>query len=98
MIPFGRVGAHSISGFDAFNSPTLQAGILTGGGKSHFEAALGVGVAHLFKDYGPFWFPAITLGYRKQKPGKHVFFRTGVSFPELVYFGWGYNFDVKKKG
>jgi hypothetical protein len=45
----------------------------------------------LLKNYIGFW-PAGTLGYRFQKPGKPFLFRTGIGFPEAVYLGLGMAF------
>lgn len=39
-----------------------------------------------------FIFPNITVGFRRQKPNKQFLFRTGIGWPEMAYFGFGYRF------
>ena len=34
--------------------------------------------------------PAINIGYRRNVPGKHFLYRTGIGYPEGIYFGVGY--------
>lgn len=68
----------------------LQYGILTGKKANHFEASAGP----LFDlGDGEIVLPvAFGLGYRRQKPGKPFMLRTGVAFPETLYFGMGLSF------
>jgi len=64
-------------------------GILTGSGHRHFEAKAGVCFS-----WGSHQglFPSASIGYRKQKPGSHFIFRTGIGFPDALYVSWGFSF------
>ena len=65
-------------------------GILTGAKNNHLEASLGV-TSLLNESYKIF--PISTsIGYRRQKPGGHFIFRTGVAWPEALYVGIGASF------
>lgn len=67
-----------------------QYGMLTGTGKRHLELSGGVVV---FNDFSSqLILPSATIGYRRQKPNSHYIFRTGVSWPEAIYVGWGFSF------
>ena len=68
----------------------IQGGIITGRKSSHFEAALGA--VYLFDNDLEGYAPALSVGYRLQKPGSHFMFRTGLGFPEDVYVGIGVSF------
>ena len=71
----------------------LQGGLITGAQKHHFEATLGATYFSKFDDSGDRVFlPAASVGYRRQKPGGHSVFRTGLGSPEFFYIGWGYSF------
>ena len=61
-----------------------QFGILTGINKHHFEASAGYVKALDEFDLFPI---AATIGYRIQKPKGHFVFRTGLGWPEAIYFG-----------
>jgi hypothetical protein len=63
-------------------------GILTGSGSRHFEAKAGI----LYLPTEGVLFPSGAIGYRKQKPGSHFIFRTGIGLPDLLYLSWGYSF------
>lgn len=75
---------------------------LTGSGKNHFEISLGLGyfidTVKTFDDDVPLadidestFFPAISIGYRKQTT-KGFVFRTGVGIAEWFYVGFGWSF------
>jgi hypothetical protein len=82
----GGHGTHLIGGITA----------LTGSRASHFEVNLGVASFRsknnteevVEKDV----FPAAALGYRFQKPGDNLVFRTGIGFPERLYLSFGFCF------
>jgi hypothetical protein len=61
---------------------------LLGAGRSFAEISLGVGMF----PYGYSVVPTLSLGYRFQKQGEGLIFRTGGGFPELIYLGLGYSF------
>ena len=66
-------------------------GILTGRGRRHFEAK--VGACFFFAgDMQNMLLPSGSIGYRKQKPGSHFIFRTGIGFPDALYVSWGVSF------
>ena len=65
-------------------------GILTGSGRRHFEAK--AGICYFFDGDLQGLFPSGSIGYRKQKPGSHFIFRTGIGFPEALYVSWGVSF------
>jgi len=65
-------------------------GILTGSGRRHFEAK--AGVCYFWKGDLQGLFPSASIGYRKQKPGSHFIFRTGIGFPDALYVSWGFSF------
>ena len=66
-----------------------QFGILTGVRKNHLEVS--AGLVKFLDDY--FSSPLSgSIGYRFQKPGGHFIFRTGVGWPEALYFGLGVSF------
>lgn len=69
----------------------FEGGILTGANKSHFEAAIGMRYL-IYRDSDSFGLPALSAGYRLQKPGGHFIFRTGLGFPDGVYIGFGVSF------
>jgi len=68
-----------------------QCGILTGVKKHHFE--LSAGLIKFFSDSEKIeTLLSGSLGYRSQKPDGHFIFRTGVSWPETIYLGFGVSF------
>jgi len=75
---------------DASSYIMAQFGLLTGAKKHHLEASAGL-VKSFDKDYDIFPLSA-TIGYRIQKPQGHFIFRTGVGWPETLYFGLGLSF------
>ena len=88
---FARVGFGGMAywGGDA-TFAIAQVGILTGAKNNHLEASLGV-TSLLNESYKIF--PISTsIGYRRQKPGGHFIFRTGVAWPEALYIGIGTSF------
>ena len=67
----------------------LEGGMLTGRNFGHFESALGVAYLQSENDVIR---PAFSVGFRGQKPNGSFMFRTGIGFPELLYFGIGLGF------
>lgn len=67
----------------------LERGILTGRNFGHFESALGVAYLQSENDVIR---PAFSVGFRGQKANGNFIFRTGIGFPELLYFGIGLGF------
>jgi hypothetical protein len=85
------VGGYALWGEGGYYVLT-QYGILTGSKKNHFELAAGVNYfinGDLKGQKYPF---SGTLGYRFHKPDGNFIFRTGVSWPEAVYVGFGFSF------
>ena len=66
-------------------------GILTGSGHRHFEAKVGACI-FFGGDMQNMLLPSGSIGYRKQKPGSHYIFRTGIGFPDALYVSWGVSF------
>lgn len=86
-----RVGIGHYGGLKNSGSFTLiQAGIMTGQDKGHFEGAFGF--AHRTNKNDDYYEPAIAAGYRWQKPEGNFIFRTGVAYPESLYAGVGFCF------
>lgn len=87
---FVKVGIGSMVYWEDASSYILgQYGILTGVKKHHLEASAGF-VKSLDEYY---IFPLSgSIGYRIQKPNGHFIFRTGVGWPEALYFGLGVSF------
>jgi len=92
MAVFARGGYGVMAVLLADNSRYVlaQGGIITGKKNSHFEAALGA--CYLFDNNLEGYAPALSAGYRLQKPGGHFMFRTGLGFPEDLYVGIGVSF------
>ena len=68
-----------------------QYGILTGVKKHHFEVS--AGLTKFFGDSeGIETLLSGSMGYRTQKPDGKFIFRTGVSWPEALYLGFGVSF------
>jgi len=88
-----RIGNHNI-GFigGTAKAITLQTGIITNSKKnSHFEG--NIGLLYLYKntyDNDPYF--SFSIGYRLQKRNKRSMFRSGLGFPELLYFSYGFRF------
>jgi len=72
------------------NAYILEGGMLTGKKFSHFEGALGITYFGVDNNYHVL--PAFSVGYRGQKPKAGFMFRTGIGFPEWLYFGLGFAF------
>ncbi len=90
ITPFIKFGLGGATYWENSNLYVLgELGILTGTNKHHFEASAG-----LAKHFGgELEIPiCVLIGYRKQKPGSRLMFRTGLAFPEALYFGWGVSF------
>lgn len=88
---FVKAGFGGAAGWE-YSTPYIlgQFGILTGVKKHHFEASGGL-VKSLNEDYNIFPLSG-SIGYRIQKPKGHFVFRTGVGWPEALYFGLGVSF------
>lgn len=71
---------------------TGGAGVLTNCTSAHhFESSLGIN--YFFnKDLETVFLPSISAGYRKQKLGNPITFRTGIAFFQGIYVGLGYSF------
>ena len=76
------------SGGDAI---LFQPGIITGNKSRHFEAALGVTYITSDQNDG-FIAPAVSVGFRHQKPNKGFIFRTGIGYPDGIYVSFGIGF------
>ncbi len=99
----GLVGL-DFSGNDSGTGNVISVGAkaLTGKGRHHFEAGLGLGyfidTQNVLSSSNPFgtadestFYPSATLGYRKQS-SKGFMFRTGIGIAEWAYVGFGYSF------
>jgi hypothetical protein len=87
---FVRIGyQENILSFSQGRAFILEGGMLTGRNFGHFESALGVAYLQSENDV---ILPAFSIGYRGQKPNGNFMFRTGIGFPELLYFGIGLGF------
>jgi len=64
----------------------------TGAGNRHLELGIGATYMEFLSTNGFFVFPATNIGYRYQKPGGRLIFRTGLGFPEILYASLGYRF------
>jgi hypothetical protein len=64
----------------------LQSGIF----RSYFEGLLGFAIRP--QDGDELLKPAISIGVRWQEPNKSFLFRTGIAYPESIYFGLGFSF------
>ena len=71
-----------------------QGGIIVGTNKKKFEASAGVAFQNEKTDdiTKSSTVPAVSLGIRSQKPGKHFVFRAGLGYPEGIYVGLGHSF------
>jgi hypothetical protein len=67
-------------------------GLLIGKSKAHLETS--IGLSYFYKGDLQNSTPpiAFSIGYRAQKPDNKHMFRTGVSWPEAIYLGWGFSF------
>jgi len=88
IVDFGVGGAAHWGGESPFIISRF--GILTGSGRRHFEAK--AGICYFWAGDFQGLFPSGSLGYRKQKPGSHFIFRTGIGFPDAMYVSWGVSF------
>ncbi len=90
MSSFVKVGVGSLAYWED-SSPYIlgQYGILTGVKKHHLEVS--GGFVKSLDEYDIFPLSG-SIGYRIQKPGGHFLFRTGVGWPEALYFGLGVSF------
>jgi hypothetical protein len=99
----GLVGL-DFSGNDSGTGNVISIGAtaLTGRGRHHFEAGLGLGyfidTENVISASNPFgssdestFYPSATLGYRIQT-SKGFMFRTGFGSVEWAYFGFGFSF------
>lgn len=88
---FVKAGFGGAAGWEDLNPYILgQFGILTGANKHHLEVSGG-----FVKSFSEYWdlFPLSgSIGYRIQKPDGHFIFRTGLAWPEALYFGLGKSF------
>lgn len=87
---FAKVGYGAYTGWGGDGQYLfLQYGILTGKKAHHFETSVGPN----FTVGGDSTLPvAFGFGYRHHKPGKPFMIRTGIGFPETIYFGMGLSF------
>jgi len=67
----------------------LEGGMLTGKHFGHFEGALGIAY---MQSENNLLMPAFSVGFRGQKQNGSFMFRTGLGFPELLFFGLGVAF------
>lgn len=88
IVDFGVGGAAHWEGASPFIISRF--GILTGSGRRHFEAK--AGICYFWAGDLQGLLPSFSVGYRKQKPGSHFIFRTGVGFPDALYVSWGVSF------
>lgn len=68
-----------------------QYGILTGVKKHHLEVSAGL-IKFFSGSEKIETLLSGSIGYRTQKPDGHFIFRTGVSWPETLYLGFGVSF------
>ncbi|MBE0674091.1 MAG: hypothetical protein IH591_05475 [Bacteroidales bacterium] len=79
--PWGGTGSYLLGQF----------GILTGVEKHHFEASAGL-IKYSSGSEKIETLLSGSLGYRTQKPDGQFLFRTGLSWPETLYLGFGVRF------
>lgn len=90
ILTFVRAGFGNAVGWEYTSSYILgQFGILTGVKIHHLEVS--GGFVKSLDDYDIFPLSG-SVGYRIQKPNGHFIFRTGVGWPEALYFGLGVSF------
>jgi len=91
---FARVGYGGWLTLITNSGSTLigQGGMLFGSGKGRFEVAIGAAKINQtqYSENHDKTDPAINIGYRRNMPGKHFLYRTGIGYPEVIYFGVGY--------
>lgn len=97
ITPIVRTGYEFYSGSGYYDLEkgdnfTIQIGMLTGRKKHHLE--LGIGYNHSLFIHNTLYYHPLGgfLGYRYSKPGKRVFFQTGLALPKGYYVGLGINF------
>jgi hypothetical protein len=79
--------------FDGDLNLLLQYVILTGKKWNHLELGIGPSVLIVaFLTNKKFIPISSTIGWRIQKPNRHFIFRTGISWPEGAYLGFGYSY------
>lgn len=76
---------------DSYKYIIAQYGLLTGSNAHHLEVAAGLNYNYneYFNRTLPF---SINIGWRFQKPAKHLILRVGTGSPEILYFGFGFSF------
>ncbi|MEN2283085.1 hypothetical protein AAGF08_13160 [Algoriphagus sp. SE2] len=84
------LGAYGVWGGNG-NYFYAQYGIFTGKKASHFEISAGPNFG-FNENSSEVPVIAASAGYRLQRPGKHFMLRTGLGFPESLYFGLGWSF------
>lgn len=93
--PYGSLGLQGIFGAEK-NHLELGLGLGVLYDKSGYE--IGVSNANYFTEPNPprgdytDWVPAVSVGYRYQKPSGGFVFRTGIGFPDGVYLSLGLAF------
>lgn len=94
---FGSVHTDLIGGHG--HSFTIGASALSGHGSGHLELGTGLRLVDLvnkgnyINEHILFITPVINIGYRWQSLVKSSFvFRTGIGYPDLLYFSIGYAF------
>jgi hypothetical protein len=94
-----RIATFVKAGYGGWSSPMGgngsyflgQYGILTGVKKHHFEVS--AGLTKFFGDSEKIeTLLSGSIGYRTQKPEGNFIFRTGLSWPEALYLGFGISF------
>lgn len=87
FVKFG-IGSYALWG-EGGQYILAQYGILTGAKKHHLEIGAGLNTFLSGDLEGDFLPLSGTIGWRIQKPGGNFIFRTGLSFPEAAYIGFG---------
>jgi len=91
LLNFGRIGFGSYALYGEGGKFVLaEFGLFTGAKKAHFETAFGLNY-YINGDFQGV-IPAVSIGFRHQKPGGKFIFRTGLGLPEAVYIGIGFGF------
>ena len=83
---FGYYGDWGDSGFFIL----VEGGFMTGARSAHLEAVCGIN--YFIQGDRQGITPAGSIGFRLQKPKGHFIFRTGIGYPEGLYFGIGFCF------
>lgn len=69
----------------------LEVGFFLGSEASHIEFAVG-GMKIVNNSILMQYQPAASMGYRFQRPGGRIMFRSGIGYPEAIYVGVGFCF------